>query len=287
MPFRPASRGRLAIALAVSLVLHSGLLLTCVLVRGQPQDETTQIDTRVDIDSRQLSLITLPPPRGKGHEEEQGFDNVRVEQTPATPFHNDDEPGPSVVQRGGLSEGHHDNTGSGGGPGKGDGPSFFRVPVAAKRIVFALDRSLSMGLDGCFTRAKSELIRCLHTLPPGTGFQVILYNRSAQPIPENATRLLNVDTETLGIVERVLADTIPEGGTDHDKAFESSLAFDPEMIFLVTDADDLTEQSLRHITRVNRNRVVIHTIDVSRQLNAGGMLAELAHENGGLHVHAP
>ena len=52
-------------------------------------------------------------------------------------------------------------------------------------------------------------------------------------------KLLTVEPETIREVEQVLAETRPEGGTNHEKAFEVALGLEPEAIFLVTDADDL------------------------------------------------
>jgi hypothetical protein len=144
-----------------------------------------------------------------------------------------------------------------------------------------------MGLNGALTRARAELLRCLHTLPVGCAFQVVLYNRAAETILEDTGKLLIVEPDTLQAVEQVLADTRPEDGTDHEKAFERALGLEPEVIFLVTDADDLTPAQIRHITSVNRQHVIIHTIDVSRRLKPARMLAELAHQNGGQHLRAP
>ncbi len=288
MPSRPqSSRSRLVAALAGSLLLHAALLLVCSSIRQPTRRPITVIDSRVSYEGMPFGLIDWKQPLpAKGKAEEQIDWEVHVEQTPATPFRNDNGPGPMVVARAGVGGAKHEDGGSGGQPGKGDNPSFFRVPIAARRIVFALDRSLSMGLDGCFTRARAELVCCLDSLSGGTAFQVVLYNRAADTIPEGGAQLLKVDSEVLRDVKQALAGIRPEGGTDHEKAFELALGFDPEVIFLVTDADDLTPAQLRHITSVNRNRVIIHTIDVSRRLKAAGMLAELASQNGGMHIHA-
>jgi hypothetical protein len=282
-----SSHKRLGIALAVSLLLHAVLLLLACFVRQPQQVQAAPVDTHVSLDGRQLGLITWSKPlQVQGAEEAQQF-NVHVEQTLATPFRNVDEPGPIVSGWPGNVGKRQRKAGNTGSGGNGVRPGFFQMSIAAKRIVFALDRSLSMGLNNSFIRARAELCRCLDALPEGTAFQVVLYNRSAETVVGSKGRLLPAEPDTIREVKQVLADTRPEDGTDHEKALELGLGLEPEVIYLVTDADDLTPAQLRHITSINRDHVVIHTIDVSRRLRGAKMLAELAHENGGQHLRAP
>jgi hypothetical protein len=289
MSSRPRpSRKRFALALALSLVLHAGLLLLACALRSPAHAEAPGIDPRVSLEGRELGLINWSQPlQVKGSEEDQHLYDVHVEQTLTTPFRNENEPGPIISALPGNMGMRQHNGGKTGIGGKGEQPSFFQMSIAAKRIVFALDRSLSMGLDNSFIRARAELCRCLDTLPEGTAFQVVLYNRAAETVLDTKGRLLRVEPDNLRDVEQALAEIRPEGGTDYEKALEMALGLEPEVIFLVTDADDLTPAQLRHIKSINRSHVVIHTIDVSRRLRAAKMLAELAHENGGQHLRAP
>src|SRR5438067_922253 len=90
------SRKRLGFALAVSLVLHTALLLLACLIRQPAQVEGATLNTQVSLDERQLSLITWSKPlQVKGSEEAQQF-NVRVVQALARPFRSDNESGPIV-----------------------------------------------------------------------------------------------------------------------------------------------------------------------------------------------
>jgi Mg-chelatase subunit ChlD len=172
--------------------------------------------------------------------------------------------------------GHHGATGSNGGPAR-----FFQMPVSSRRIVFVIDRSLSMGSDGALALARRELIACLRSLSPDSVFQVVLYNLSAEPLPGG---MLAATDGSLSCVEQVLARTHPSGGTDHVRALRCAFELRPEVIFLVTDADDLTTEQVRLIAAINRDHVVIHTINVGQGESAGGMLEQLARQSGGQYV---
>ena len=58
----------------------------------------------------------------------------------------------------------------------------------------------------------------------------------------------------------------------------------PGRIFLVTDADDMTALQAQQIESINRDHVVIHTINVGRSVNATGMLQQLARASGGQYL---
>lgn len=55
------------------------------------------------------------------------------------------------------------------------------------------------------------------------------------------------------------------------------------MIFLVTDADDLTDAQVLEVTRLNAGRTAIHTVELSlaNRQRAFMPLQRLARENGG------
>ena len=141
-----------------------------------------------------------------------------------------------------------------------------------------------MGLTGAFSRAQTELMHCLRALPETSSFQVVLYNRTAEFLTGN--RSLSASSESIAVIDRLLKESVPEGATDHVKAVSVALSLEPDAIFLVTDADDLTPLQVRELTRLNRARASLHTIDVSRRLRAASMLERLAQSNGGRHVRA-
>lgn len=219
-------------------------------------------------------FLHLPPsPLPPGIEESQGFE---VKIAPSSVPSETGTPAAPVVRAHGSGTKQAPAQGATGSRA----PAFFQVPVATRRVVFVVDRSLSMGRGGALSRARRELLTCLRALDPDAVFQVVLYNLAADPLPGG---MMAPTEASLRCVEEVLAHTHPRGATDHVRALTSALTLRPDVVFLVTDADDLTTEQVRHITGVNRAHVVIHTIDVSRRTGTG-MLAEVARLNGGRHV---
>jgi von Willebrand factor type A domain len=283
---------RVALALFASVFLHGLFLLGSAFLKAGLHDTATPITVDPFIREGPGLLLDLSSGSRKkparGADEAQEALPVYVDQGPAIPFTPGSEPGPSVLPRtGNVGASGSTSTNVGRGGGGGDGASFFHVAVACRRAVFVIDRSLSMGPGGGLAEARKELSRCLKALPPETEFQIVLYNRAAESLPcRRPGGLLIVDEETVRGVEEVLANTDAEGGTDHEKAFLCALAFEPDAVFLVTDADDLTPELLKAITSRNRGRAAIHTIDVGRRLLASSMLEELARQNHGTNVRA-
>ena len=74
-------------------------------------------------------------------------------------------------------------TGSGGGvAGAGASGALFTSSMRARSVVYVIDRSVSMGMNGALEQVKRELLASLDRLPRDVRFQIIFYNRSAQPL---------------------------------------------------------------------------------------------------------
>jgi hypothetical protein len=139
--------------------------------------------------------------------------------------------------------------------------AFFGVPAVGKSVVFVLDRSASMGLENRLDRARRELTASLHRLPSSARFQVITYNRTAEPVRLPGVNGLLPATplavETaIAAVDRLQA----EGGTDHGKALTLALSVSPDVIYFLTDEDDLETRDVQVVTRKNAGRVCIHAL---------------------------
>jgi hypothetical protein len=178
--------------------------------------------------------------------------------------------------------------GSEGGGGSGNGSSLFAAGASAKTVVYVVDCSVSMGLNHALDRAKDELLASLNSLPATTRFQVILYNRDADPLRINGQmNLLHVNSDVLRqVTEKVMAQRAT-GGTDHFKALSRGLVFHPEALYLVTDADDLEPIVVQRITQMNRGRTVIHAIELNNRKaeRLDSPLRQLAASNGGTYRH--
>lgn len=158
------------------------------------------------------------------------------------------------------------SSGVGGGPGvtgNGGGP-LFALPARAQRVVFVIDRSVSMGLNGALDAVKRELLASLARLPGDCRFQIVFYNRSAAPLfLDGRLEMFAATAANRDAVAHQLDALEAEGGTDHLPALSRALAFDPDLIFFLTDADDLRPDQVRYVTQLNRGRAAIHTIELT------------------------
>jgi hypothetical protein len=183
--------------------------------------------------------------------------------------------------------------GTGAGSGKGNDlgtTSFFQIGTQARRVVYVIDHSASMGLNASFARAKRELLASLERLPADAYFQVIVYNRSSELLSlGSGSSLAAASPES----KRRAADTLerlqPEGGTDYIPALKRALALQPDVIFFLTDGDDLRLDQIQAITQINRGRAVIHTVELSGPRSAQGAsrLEVLARANQGRYRFVP
>jgi hypothetical protein len=176
----------------------------------------------------------------------------------------------------------------GGGPGRRTGTTFFDVEAAASRIVYAIDRSASMGLTDSLATAKRELLVSLRQLPATASFQVIFYNRDADVLRiQGQTDLVPVTPENVSEAARLLERLRAGGSTDHLQALRRALTLQPDVLFLVTDAADLSLEQVRLVTQWNGGRTILHAIDLGGRDGSGGPLDLLARRNGGTYRWVP
>jgi hypothetical protein len=151
-----------------------------------------------------------------------------------------------------------------------------------------MDRSLSMGLNGALHRARREVLASLRLLPPTARFQVIAYNRQAEPLLIGGhADLLAADAATIQEAVRRLDELHATGGTNHFQALWRALNLRPDAIVLITDADDLTPEEVANVTRMNQGRTVIHVVELNgRRGEAETALRRLALTNRGTYHRA-
>lgn len=157
-------------------------------------------------------------------------------------------------------------------------PTFFGVQAQAKSIVYVIDRSASMGLEGRLRRATAEVAASLSRLPTNTRVQVIVYARTTETmLPDFAAPPPNAITAADARLHQLNA----EGGTDHVRALKSALALNPEAVYFLTDEDELAPADVKAVSDYNRGRSVIHTICLVDPGAANTPLRELAKRNRG------
>jgi hypothetical protein len=157
---------------------------------------------------------------------------------------------------------------------------FFGVPAVGKSVVFVLDRSASMGLDGRLDRARRELAASLRRLPPTARFQVIAYNRTAEAIL-GGPQLLSAASDTIESVISMINSLPAEGTSEHAKALTKALSLQPDVIYFLTDEDDLEMRDVLAVTRINHGRACIHALCVVPPAGSETPMQRLARENRG------
>lgn len=276
------SRRVLAAALTISLGVHALLFLaffsrrTSVTV-SVPQHGNPYGDKR-------LSTLLFEPSSGRRERTDDSWLRaVKVEHVPVASTANAGGVAPQIV---GPIPGARSSPGSPGSSETGQGSSFFGQGISARSVVYVIDRSLSMGPTGALARARTELLASLYALHRGVKFQVIFYTTSAETLlASRPNEMLTANTETVQQLESMLAGIHAQDGTDHVKALRCALAYRPDLILLVTDADDLTAAQVEMVTRCNKSHTTIHAIDVGNSPTAASSLQSLANRNHGTYRH--
>jgi hypothetical protein len=134
--------------------------------------------------------------------------------------------------------------------------------------------------------AVRELCASLERLPAEARFQVIVYHDQPELLLSGRAELVPAGTYNTDRAARRLKGLRAEGGTNHLSALRLALGLAPEVVFLLTDADDLSDADRHVVTKLNRGRAVIHTIELnpSHRGRADMPLQVLARENRGRYL---
>jgi hypothetical protein len=168
--------------------------------------------------------------------------------------------------------------------------SVFGLEGEGHKFVYVFDRSASMseprGLP--LAAAKYELVSSLRSLDKTHQFLIIFFNHE-EPRVFNPTgqpgRLVFADDVNREAARRFVDRITADGGTRPEAALVAAVKTRPDVIFFLTDGQDLDYAMIERITRTNRGGASIHCIEFA----AGGggqnqLLIRLASMNGGKHV---
>lgn len=161
----------------------------------------------------------------------------------------------------------------------------FGVVGRGSRFVYVFDRSLSMK-GAPLAAAKRELLTSLKRLEPVHQFQIIFYNE--KPRIMQSPQLLFADENGLSQAESFVNNMTAAGGTDHWQALQIALRMHPDVIFLLTDADEppLSPKQLAEIRR-NNAATSVNVIEFKSGPDKGkhGFLRQLAEQNRGQYQY--
>jgi hypothetical protein len=134
--------------------------------------------------------------------------------------------------------------------------------MEGRSFVFLIDRSKSMGSSGLgvLSAARTELAKAIKDLKPFHSFQVVGYH---DRIVTLSTRQMLDATEANkqmvpGFVQRLAA----FGSTDHLRGLSAALAFEPDVLVLMTDGGypELNDGQIKMLSRLSRRNTTIHCI---------------------------
>jgi hypothetical protein len=144
-----------------------------------------------------------------------------------------------------------------------------------------------MGPHRALDVGRQQILASLSALRPGTLFQVIPYTRMPDPpLLGGKATLVPLGPAAYEQAARDLASLRATGSTNHVRALQSGLALHPDVLYLLTDSDEMTLQDITFVTTFNQRRTAIHAVELTqrRHPRPDSPLRRLAAENGGACV---
>lgn len=176
--------------------------------------------------------------------------------------------------------------------GQGDGKiRFLGSEDSGTTFVYVIDCSGSMGDYDALEFAKAELLVSLQTLTPSQKFQVIFYSEKAYPLnlAGTGTQLVPGTDVNRNKARQQITEKTPLVGTRHMPALLAALKYEPDVIFLLTDAQDVSLQhwELDLIKRQNQSNARIHCTEFGKgtELKGDNSFKQLARQNNGTHSY--
>jgi hypothetical protein len=167
--------------------------------------------------------------------------------------------------------------------------SVFGVEGEGHKFVYVFDRSASMSepQGRPLAAAKYELASSLRSLDKTHQFLIIFFNHE-EPRVFNPTgqrgRLVFADEPNREAARRFIERIQADGGTKPEPALVAAVKTRPDVIFFLTDGEDLDYAMIERITRINQSGASIHCIEFASGASQNRLLAQLASMNGGKHV---
>ena len=162
----------------------------------------------------------------------------------------------------------------------------FGVEGRGNKFVYVFDRSASM--EGPpLAAAKRQLIASLGSLAGIHQFHIIFFNQRLQSfdMTGGGQRIAFGSDRNKQLAANFVGGVTAEGGTDRYTALKAALAFRPDVIFFLTDADDpMSPSELSEIEHGSqRGGATICVIEFGRQPEPAGenFLQALARQTGG------
>jgi uncharacterized protein YegL len=145
-------------------------------------------------------------------------------------------------------------------------PSYYGIPINAKKVIFIIDTSGSMKGQRIIN-ARKELIRTIDELPTSTSFNLVGFNSE---LSVWNSKLVTASPEVKTKATKWINQQDPEGATFTYDALKATLDQQPEAVYLLTDGEPTggtfvaPDAILDAIRQTNRyRRTTIHVIGVN------------------------
>lgn len=135
-------------------------------------------------------------------------------------------------------------------------PLHGRLP-AGRSIVYLIDRSSSMSRDGAWKKVLECMTVTMEQLEPDSRFAIVAYNSSTTSFaPRFVSRTETNHLDALKWLQQLR----PEGRSEHLIGFREALSLRSDVVFLITDADDLDTTETRAIRRMMPEKTRFHAV---------------------------
>ena len=125
----------------------------------------------------------------------------------------------------------------------------------AQTVVYVLDCSGSMGEFGKFATARAALVATLRLQPGEVRFQVVAYNTTARLLL--AGGCVPATAANVTAAETALAELSAAGRSNHAEAVRRAAALRPDVIVIVTDAEELSASAFKPALAAAGKSVVV------------------------------
>jgi hypothetical protein len=290
-------RGQFALACVFSLSAHAAI---GVLLFAGYQVTRSWPEPKEAVDTRCAPEREVPLQTALVLADERPRKTIRPKSDPAAPVQPPTSPVPRVDQKQGPPleksptphHGEETSTDSGHATDtpRSDHPSTAGVPgckalhsakAGGRAVVYVIDHSASMGRDGKLARAIECVRLSLRELKPDVQFGIVVYHSTAEVLPIGGDDLVAAAPANIGAAEVLLKQVVAEGSSRHLEGLRRGLYLQPDELFLLTDADDLSAEQIRVVSEFNHKRTAIHPVLFGSYRGGTSPFEALARQNSG------
>jgi hypothetical protein len=292
-------RGQLVLACIFSLSAHAAI---GVLLFAGYQVTRSWPEPKEAVDTRCAPEREVPLQTALVIADERPRKTIRPKSEPAAPVQPPSLPVPRVEQKQGptlppptLPNSHHgdeaptenghttdaqrtDHPATAGASG---GKALHSTKAGGHAVVYVIDHSASMGRDGKLARAIECVRLSMRELTPNVQFGIVVYHSAAEVLPIGGDDLVAAAPANIGAAEVLLKQVTAEGSSRHLEGLRKGLYLQPDELFLLTDADDLSADQIRVVGAFNHKKTAIHPVLFGSYRGGASPFEALARQNSG------